>query len=159
MTFDVLWLKQAIITPITKSMFGPQPADVFEKRRTSENGWGLIDILIAITIVGIVVVPLLLLAGQNIKGSSEAVHRTQAVYYAQQKLEELKQNDGVSLPTAQATTPIAGTIYSYAIQAVTPQPASIPTSLQANLQAFQVTVSWQEKGQTRAVTLSSYYYK
>jgi Tfp pilus assembly protein PilV len=115
---------------------------------SSEQGFGMIDTLVATVLLGIAVVAMLAGFTYASMSTRENRERIQAIMLAQETLENLKQNDGKKNANWIVTSPPG---YSVSV-----------SNGKANdldkLQAVTVKVAWQEAGKKRSLSMVEYIY-
>ncbi len=142
---------------------------MFKKDQIKKNqkGFTLIDALIALSIISVAFISILTMYGQATKATTSNKIINNALFIAQQTLEDLKRYDGMATITAlpsNATDPPPITMdgISYTIQ-VTPLVVSNPDfPLDNRIRPYQATVSWTDYSVSpateRSIQLTSYYY-
>ena len=125
----------------------------------NNNGWILLDSLLAFLILTVGVLAVITAFTQTTKSASFIDRATQATYLAQQSLEKLKYFDGKTFAPVLPTTTTRG-IFTIAYQHDTAtQAMSPPNGL--NLVPIKVTVTWLDpafNNTTRSIAISSYYF-
>lgn len=120
----------------------------------AEDGFTLVEVLLALAIIGIVVVPLTALFVENAGSGAEAYSYLRAAYLAQARIEELRALpfSGVVSEPAVAIPGAPGYLRQVA---VTEQrtPMEIALGLPARLKQVTVTVTWD--GGRKNVSLST----
>lgn len=125
----------------------------------NQRAWVLIDAMIAVVIVSIALTALAMAFRQSTDVSTTSTNYVQAVYIAQQQLEQLKQYDGA----AAANNPFNATNLA---ERTVQSPGGVPYNVSfgllnsgaTNLVSVQVTVKWTDAGRSNQVQLGSYYY-
>lgn len=125
-----------------------------------QQGWLLMDSLIAIIIILVALTAILGLYTQTSSNNTANRNYNTAVYLAQDCLENLKKYEKTStianLPTGDTHPPDVsknGVTYTIVISPVTPA-----DNLDGTMYPYQATVSWTEKSGNRQISLVSYYY-
>ena len=127
-----------------------------------QEGWTIIDALIAILVIVVALTTLLSAYIQGEKNTIANRNYNNAVYIAQQSLEELKQYDGKAqmktISPTPTTTPMDGVVYSIQIASAT----VVSENLDSRIYPFQVTVSWPDNtvkpATNRSIKVASFYY-
>jgi type II secretory pathway pseudopilin PulG len=133
-----------------------------------EQGFGMIDMLVATVLLGIAVAVMMLGFAYASAGTRENRGRVQAIMLAQESLENLKQNDGVSTtldlkvmkPEDEGELIGAGNGYTLTRSGVeyTVSAIATPTNGLSKLQAVTLTVAWTEAGVNRSLSMVEYIY-
>lgn len=129
-------------------------------------GYSLIELLIAVTILGLVVAPFLGLFGGSYNAIFTAGRETEALHLCQQKVESLKTkgyeqvyddyiNSGNSLQTEQNLPGAKGFVRSTSVSTPAPPDNGNNTYPQGLLQ-IEVTTSFETPGREHAVKLATY---
>ncbi len=121
-----------------------------------QQGWLLMDSLIAIIIILVALTAILGLYTQTSSNNTANRNYNTAVYLAQSCLEELKQFENtkdIANLSSSTTKLINGMTYTIDIVPVTPA-----DNLGGTMHSYQATVSWTEKSQIKRISLVSYYY-
>lgn len=120
----------------------------------SEKGLGLVDALIGVLLIGLIGTFLLVSFRTFMTGARTASNRTQALYLAQQVLEEFKKNDNSATPDWTYTSPVG----KYVIKPTLITSNVISSAGLANrLVSYKVTVEWVTPQGTESVNLVGYY--
>ncbi|VBB08136.1 Hypothetical protein LUCI_3401 [Lucifera butyrica] len=123
----------------------------------SQKGFLLIDVLIAMVILGSAIMAMSYAYAQYVKEAAAAKNYNQAVYLAKSLLEDMKQYDGKSaIPLANYPThqnkfnnnDTTFTVY---------QP--VETDINSKLAAIKVKVTWNEANSQRQIEIVGYYYQ
>lgn len=117
----------------------------------SERGFGLADALIGVMLIGLIGVFLMGSLRTFIIGARTASDRAQALYLAQQVLENFKRNDGVDSDNQDWTLP---TDPKY----IFTSSRTPVTGMGNKLLSCRVTVSWVTPQGNDSLSLVSYYY-
>jgi len=118
----------------------------------SEKGFSLVDVLIGVLLIGLIGIFLMGSFRTFMIGARTTGDRTQALFLAQQALEEFKKNDGDDTPDWSYTSPDS----KYTISSSEP---SIDSGGTTNLVPRQVTVTWATPQGTESLSLIGYYYQ
>lgn len=119
-----------------------------------KEGWIFIDCLLAMVILSIALTALISAFTQTTKATSVSNNYNQAMFLAQQTIEDLKIQDGSS----QINLPTVSNSGSFTIAATGISVSD--TTLDAKVKPVRVTVSWNDpvSGSTRQVIIVNYYY-
>lgn len=123
---------------------------------SSQSGFGLIDALIGLALIGLVLVFYLGTLGNSSSMTRQTLQRTQALYLAQQIVEELKVNDGRTVVSAQWTPSMDQKTINGTNYVISVTDAAGVAGLETYLKAKRITVSWNNDSDS--VSLLSYYY-
>lgn len=118
----------------------------------SEKGLGLVDTMVGIFLMGLIGIFLMSSLRTFIIGAKSSGDRTQALFLAQQVLEEFKKNDGNATQEWDYESPDP----KYVINITIPE---IDSGGLTNLVPCKVTVTWNTPRGTQSISLVSYYYK
>jgi type II secretory pathway pseudopilin PulG len=140
------------------------------KNDSREQGFGLIDTLIATVLLGIAVVAMLAGFTYASAGARENRERIQATMLMQETMENLKQNDGVATINLALMVPSDGDLVgtastTNALYTITQNNVTYTVTVTAapansltKLQAVTLTVAWTEVGVDRSMTMVEYIY-
>jgi nitrogen fixation protein FixH len=130
------------------------------KYTRNQGGWILIDSLLGMVIITTALCALLAAYSQTTHASVESNTNTYATYLAQRELEKLKQYDGqIAINITPISTVTNGSIqYTINTEEVAVAAVTSTTGLNTFLRPVQVTVNWQEGGQTKHLSMMGYYY-
>jgi type II secretory pathway pseudopilin PulG len=125
----------------------------------SQRGFSLVDTLMGTLLLAITLVAFMAGFAYVSRGTSGNTARVQALSIAQEVLEDLKKNDGLTagLQNFAVTSPVERNGISYGVLLTSPTVNAL-TGVSANLQPRQVTVSWQEGSSTKSLSMVTYYY-
>ncbi|MBL7661613.1 type II secretion system protein [bacterium] len=117
----------------------------------NSSGFTLIETMIALSLFGFVIVPIMQSAVQYLRYNTEAEWRTEALQVAQRKLEELREVDPTTLPSSgsQTSSMTAGT-RSYSVVTAYCNNSSYCTT---NSRHIKVTVSYKSKARASMETV------
>ena len=101
-----------------------------------ETGFTLIEILLAITLLAIVIIPMLSFFGNSVKMTNYVDTREKALYLAQQTIETLKAAEFEDVNSYNST--VSETGYQDFYKQV------VVTSPEENLKDITVTISWNQ---------------
>ncbi len=119
-----------------------------------EKGLSLVDALIGVLLIGLIGTFLMVSFRAFMIGARTASDRTQALYLAQQVLEDFKRNDGSATPNWTYSSPVG----KYVIKPTLLSSDVINSAGLANrLVSYQVTVEWVTPEGTESVNLVGYY--
>lgn len=126
--------------------------------RDDRNGWVFIDAILGVAIVAVALTTITLAYTQTSKATVANTNRTQAIYLAQQELENLKVNDGAESfgpLTTKQLGPFRGTTYT--VVSATFAEAGLNDT---KIVPVQATVTWSDISSSKenSVKLISYYY-
>lgn len=121
-----------------------------------EKGAGMVDVLLGVLLLGLIGTFLMGSFRTFIIGARTAADRTQALFLAQQALEEFKKNDGAASPDWGYTPP--GSKYSITSRQLDSMVIK-DAGLTDRLIPRQVTVTWTTPQGTESLSLVGYYYK
>ena len=118
------------------------------RRRSRERGFSLIELMIAITVLGIGLLSLAGLFPLAMQRVNVGDLESRATFHAQAKIEELKRLSWTAL-TATAAADTVETVFArnWTVQVDAPVPG---------MKQVQVTVAWTDKRGPRTVTISSF---
>jgi type IV pilus assembly protein PilV len=117
-------------------------------RRSASAGFSLVELMIAITLLGVGVLSLAGLFPIAMQRVSGGDLESRATFHAQSKIEELKRTSWTNLvATAASDTVEVAYARDWTIQVDTPV---------VGMKQVQVTVSWSDKNGPRTVSLSSF---
>ena len=124
-----------------------------------QKGWIFVDSLLAMVIVSIALVALLSAFMQTTKASSVATNYNQALFLAQETIEELKIQDGrerINLPNVIPPVQRNNVIFTITAAEIT----VADTALNVNVHPVRIRVSWTEpvSGIVNEVIIVNYYY-
>lgn len=128
-----------------------------------EEGFTLIEGLIALVILSIIAVSILSAMGFSLNSASNVSQETVAVNLARERIEAIKQFEGQSLSPADFDSRLAslvtsgsvnGTNYQISATRITNNP-NIPNTVYA----VQTTVGWAQKGVNRQISFTTYYLR
>uniref|UniRef100_Q47BL2 Type IV pilus modification protein PilV n=1 Tax=Dechloromonas aromatica (strain RCB) TaxID=159087 RepID=Q47BL2_DECAR len=115
-------------------------SDMQMKSNSREQGFALLEVMIAILIFSFGLLGLVGLQANMIKQSTDARYRAVASYLAQQKLGEMWANPANVLNLLENSVDVSASL-----------PAGTRSVAQTALGQFTVTVRWQQPGQTQHV--------
>ena len=129
------------------------------KQALNNNGWLLLDSLLAFLILTVGILAVITAFTHTTKSASFSDKATQATYLAQQSLEKLKYFDGKTIAPVLPSTNTQGIFtieytHDTATQAISPLNG-------LNLVPVKVTVTWLDPGfknTPRSIAISSYYF-
>lgn len=134
----------------------------------NEKGWILIDSILGIVILAVAIMAISTGYQQALATTSAAHERNNAIYLAQQVLEELRVNDGLkafnsSVVSVVTPTRIDGIDYNLSIDTSSNGYSDIQNQIESGkllIQPVHVMVTWVESKskQQRSVDLTTYYY-
>lgn len=133
-----------------------------ERIRHSQGGWILIDIIIGILILGVALTALAMAFRQSTITGMAARNYNQAVYIAEQKIENLRKNDGkkatdstIDWGPQTETIPAKNGLPQFK---VITNPLTVTEAIKSTyVRPFRITVTWQESS-AKQIQVSSYYY-
>ncbi len=126
----------------------------------NQSGWILIDSLLGMVIIATALCALMAAYTQSTHASVDSNTNTYATYLAQRELERLKQYDGKAAINITPQSTVTNGSIQYTI-ITEEEPVTTVTStigLNTFLRPVQVTVNWQEGGQTKHLSMMGYYY-
>lgn len=125
--------------------------------RTKDSGFTLLEVMIAIAILGISVVLTMQLFAGALSSTALSRHYTEATFLARHKLEELGLDD--QLKSGNQSGDFEGDYEKYSWQAEV-SPFALPQPIEMNEEAarpellqIKLLVSWEERGKTQKVEL------
>jgi len=120
-------------------------------RKLSKKGFTLIELMVAIAILGIAAIGIFQTFGVGFQAMADAKYRTVATNIAQEKLEEVKNSVKVAYPYYSVETQVvSGTSYTVIV---------VTNSQEDNLEQVYVTVSWHDRqGNEKNVQLETLVY-
>ena len=129
------------------------------KQALNNNGWLLLDSLLAFLILTVGILAVIAAFTQTTKSAYFSDQATQATYLAQQSLEKLKYFDGKTIAPVLPSTNTQGIFtieytHDTATQAISPLNG-------LNLVPVKVTVTWLDpafNNAPRSIAISSYYF-
>lgn len=117
-------------------------------RRFGNDGFSLVELMIAITLLGVGVLSLAGLFPIAMQRVSGGDLESRATFHAQSKIEELKRTSWTNLvATAASDTVETAYVRNWTVQVDTPV---------VGMKQVQVTVTWSDKNGPRNVSLSSF---
>lgn len=136
------------------------------KLLTSQKGWIFLDSIIGMIILSIAIIALVFGSTQATKSTVASTNRTQATYFAQQALEQLKAQDGnETIDKTVIKSPV--TAGNKVVYTVLPAELSVPEiindkdGLTNNLKPYKITVTWSDASGGKAeksLTMVGYCY-
>jgi prepilin-type N-terminal cleavage/methylation domain-containing protein len=124
-------------------------------QRFFESGFTFNEVLVAMTVVGVVVTGLFLGTLSLMRGNRNSDNVTTAINLAQHQLERLRssgvlENDDRCPQRAERTTSAAGAVFDVCWSIA-------PSALGSRLKTIQVKVTWREQ-RPREITVSSLFF-
>ena len=119
-----------------------------------ESGFTLLEVLIAVMVIGIGFMATASMQGTSVSGNSRSAFMTAATYLAEDKIEELRNTDYMSITVAGSPENNidelgnAGGIYSRSWTVLNDSPGLL-------MKTVQVTVNWQERGASHTLTMTT----
>jgi Tfp pilus assembly protein PilV len=123
-----------------------------KRASNAEQGFGMIELLVATVLLGIAIVGMMLGFAYASAGTRENRGRIQAAMLAQEALENLKQNDGVSTALDLNGYPFT-TKEGYTVSVDEKEANGL-----SKLRAVTLKVEWKEAGVNRSLTMVEYIY-
>lgn len=133
----------------------PSDAESREKDRSLEHGFTLLEVMIALAIVGTTLIAMLSLGNRTIATNAQLQRLTQATLLAQEKMTEIEQNAAAnrSLALQNGQGNFADPFAEFSWQtSFSPTPIDL-------VQQVVVTVSWGEVSQNEQVDLTSFVFR
>jgi prepilin-type N-terminal cleavage/methylation domain-containing protein len=126
------------------------PADPEPRRRGRDEGFSLLEVLVATIIMGLVMVVILQVLSATLRAQESSLSHTRAVMVAEKVLEEYC---GLNKPGAGTFDGQEGR-YAYRVR-LSPQFEVVPPNqgVRATCLLIEVTVSWVERGRTKSLEL------
>jgi len=140
----------------TSSAAGVSPdAAMEQKDRSLQQGFTLLEVMIALAIVGTTLIAMLSLGNRTIATNAQLQRLTQATLLAQEKMTEIEQsaaaNRNLEMQNGQGTFSDPFAEFSW-------QTSFSPTPIDL-VQQVVVTVSWGEASQNEQVDLTSFVFR
>jgi len=130
-------------------------AESREKDHSLEHGFTLLEVMIALAIVGTTLIAMLSLGNRTIATNAQLQRLTEATLLAQEKMTEIEQsaaaNRNLEMQNGQGTFSDPFAEFSW-------QTSFSPTPIDL-VQQVVVTVSWGEAGQNEQVDLTSFVFR
>lgn len=136
---------------------------LMRKQVYNQGGWLLVDIAIGTLILSVALTAIALAYKQSTVTGMAARNYNQATYIAEQRIEDLRKNDGKKItdstidwsPQSQ-TIPAKNGLPEFI---VTTAPLTVTESIKSGyVKPYQITVSWSELGNAKQLQVASYYY-
>lgn len=133
-----------------------------------QRGFGMIDALIGLMLLGIVLVGFLTAFRHATMGTASNTARTQATFIAQEVLERIKNHDNGDKTVSQFTDLLNSPSFipasvtrgnmTYRVGASIVNAPAVTGALANALVPVQVNVSWTENGAAKVLRMVNYYY-
>lgn len=126
----------------------------------SQKGWVFIDALIGMVILSVALTVILMAFTQNTKTTSATKNYNEAVIIAQQTLEELKLQDGVTTTSNVFITAPPDILRNGVSFSIITSSQTVSETLDNKLIPIRATVTWTEPTTNHAmqVQIVNYYY-
>ncbi|MBI4743868.1 MAG: prepilin-type N-terminal cleavage/methylation domain-containing protein [Actinobacteria bacterium] len=128
------------------------------KQIKNENGFTLLEILGAVTLLAVSLIPIMLIFYNGTFNTRATTYRNVAIDFAQQKMETIRNMsyDNITAANLPSDNPESGErTFTRTVTIVTS-----PTGFDSNMKQITVTVSWtDDSGNTKSVSLTSYRSK
>lgn len=124
------------------------------KLHTRPKGFNLIEVLVAITVIGIGFLAVASMQGTSISGNNRSSYMTEATYLAQDRIEQFRSTAYAGITTAGSPQTnidekgIAGGIFTRSWAVVTDSPGLL-------MKTVTVTVTWTERGVNHSLTMTT----
>lgn len=120
----------------------------FLKANMDERGFTLIEVVTAMTLIVIALIPIMLMFNTGVRSTDKASYHSVALGLAQERIEQLRDtayNDLASVTDSSIT--ISGATFNRTVTVTTPE---------SNLKKIVVNVSWTYNSANRSVSLTTY---
>lgn len=117
-----------------------------------QGGFTMVEVMIAILLTAIAVIGIMALFMTEMKASAYSRHATEATVLAADKLEKLRTMSSASLVTT-TSDPLNPLDSNGATGGIFERSWTVDTATSTSFTDLAVTVSWDENGDTKSVTL------